>query len=103
MSYVVIARWTAQPGNEEGVRRALAALARPSRAEPGCRAYRVLRSNDDPRVFLIYEEYADEAAYEAHAASDHFRRHGLEEGIPLLETRERSYYTPIGELGPEVA
>jgi quinol monooxygenase YgiN len=97
VAYVVIARWTAAAGNEDGVEQALRKLTGPSRAEPGCRAYRPLRDVSDPRVFVIYEEYDDEAAYEAHAASEHFRRHALEEGIPLLESRERSYYFTVDD------
>ncbi len=103
MSYVVIARWTARSGNEAGVRRALSALAPPSREEPGCLAYRPVQSTEDSCAFLIYEEYVDEAAYQAHAASDHFRRHALEEGIPLLESRERSFFSPIADAAPEAA
>ena len=103
MSYVVIARWTARPGNEDGVRRALAALAPPSQAEPGCLAYRPVQSTEDPCAFLIFEEYVDEEAYQAHAASEHFRRHALEEGIPLLESRERTYFAPVGGPDPGAA
>ena len=95
MGYVLIARWTAAPGNEERVERALLALAAATRTEPGCRSYRPARSVDDPRVFVIYEEYDDEAALETHSASDHFRRHALEEGIPLLESRERTFYRTL--------
>ena len=93
--YVLIARWTAAPGNDKRVEAALLALAAATREEPGCRAYRPTRSVDDPRVFLLYEEYDDEAALEAHSASDHFRRHALEEGIPLLESRERAFYRTL--------
>ena len=95
MSYVLIARWTAVPGNEERVERTLLALAAATRGEPGCRAYRPTRSVDDPRAFLIYEEYDDEAALAAHTASAHFRRYVLEEGIPLLESRERSFFSTL--------
>ncbi len=95
MTYVVIARWTAAAGNEAQVDAALQKLAVASRLEPGCRLYRPLRSSEDPRVFLLVEEYEDEDAYQAHAASEHFRRYALEEGIPLLESRERSYFAPI--------
>ena len=83
------------PGNEERVERTLLALAAASREEPGCRSYRPTRSVDDPRVFVIYEEYDDEAALEAHSASAHFRRYVLEEGVPLLESRERSFYRTL--------
>ena len=50
------------------------------------------RSLEDPNVFLLYEEYTDEDAYPAHAASEHFARLALGEGIPLLESREREFY-----------
>jgi len=95
VSYVLVARWTAAPGNEERVERTLLALAAATREEPGCRIYRPTRSVDDPGVFLIYEEYDDEAALEAHSASEHFKRYVLEEGIPLLESRERSFFRTL--------
>ena len=95
MSYVLIARWTAAAGNEERIERILLALAAEARKEPGCRTFRPTRSVDDPRVFVIYEEYDDEAALEAHSASDHFKRYVLEEGIPLLDSRERSFYRTL--------
>lgn len=92
MTYVVIARWTAKPGNEDAVAASLEQLAPLSRQESGCLKYLVNRSLDDPNVFLLYEEYADEDAYTAHTASEHFARHALGEGIPLLESRERAFY-----------
>jgi quinol monooxygenase YgiN len=95
VSYVLLARWTAAPGNEERVEQILLALAVEARKEPGCRTFRPSRSVDDPRVFVIYEEYDDEAALEAHSASAHFKRYVLEEGVPLLESRERSFYRTL--------
>jgi quinol monooxygenase YgiN len=91
MTYVVCATWTAKPGHEEAVRRAIAAMIAPSRAEPGNRAYQPSCDVDDPRVFFIYEEYEDKAAYEAHGASDHFQRLAVQGAIPLLESRERRF------------
>jgi quinol monooxygenase YgiN len=100
MAYVVIARWLTTAGNADRVRQALEKLTGPSRTEPGCRSYQPLQSLDDPGEFLIYEAYDDEAAYEAHGSSEHFRRYAVEEGIPLLESRERSYYRTLdGEAG----
>jgi quinol monooxygenase YgiN len=95
VSYVLLARWTAAPGNEMRVEQTLLALAAATREEPGCRAYRPTRSVDEPRVFLVYEEYDDEAALEAHSASEHFRRYVLEQGIPLLESRERMFFRTL--------
>lgn len=92
MDYVVIARWTAREGEEEAVAAAVEAMIGPSRAEPGNHAYQVHRDPEDPRVFLIYERYADEAAYQAHAASEHFQRIAVGGALGLLESRERSFY-----------
>ena len=95
MAYVVIAKWTAREGEDERVLDFIRGLAPPSREEPGCLVYRVNRDLCDPRVFLLYEEYADEAAYRAHGESDHLRRLALEGAIPLLESRERSFYESL--------
>ena len=92
MTYVVVARWTAKPGEEEAVGTAIEQLASPSRAEPGCLKYLANRSLEDARVFLLYEEYVDEDAYRAHGESEHFARFALGEGIPRLESREREFY-----------
>ena len=92
MSYVVIARWTAIPGNEQAVAAAIEKLAGPSRDEPGCLRYLANQSVVESRVFVLYEEYVDENAYRAHAESEHFERFALGEGIPLLESRDREFW-----------
>ncbi|MGV1049622.1 MAG: putative quinol monooxygenase [Solirubrobacterales bacterium] len=91
MAYAVIAKWTAREGEEAAVAAALANLIEPSRAEPGNLAYQVHRDPRDPRIFLIYELYEDEAAYAAHGASEHFRRHGVEGAFERLVAREREF------------
>ena len=95
MAYVVAATWIAKEGEEERVLAAIRKLIEPSRAEPGCLTYRPTRDPENPRVFFLYEEYVDEQAYDAHRESDHFQRYALGEGIPLLESRERSFYETI--------
>lgn len=95
MTFVVIATWIAQEGNEATVAHAIESMVGPTRAEPGCLAYLVHRDLDNPRAFLLYEEYVDRAAYEAHGVSDHFQRYAVETGIPLLESRRRSFYEPL--------
>jgi quinol monooxygenase YgiN len=92
MAYVVIAKWTARPGQVPAVEAALRRLIAASRAEPGNLVYQCHRDPTDPRVFLIYERYADEAAFAAHSASPHFKEHALQDGIPRLESRERHFY-----------
>lgn len=56
------------------VRRVLAELTGHSRREPGCITYLTHQSKEDPRRFYIFERYRDEAALDAHRASEHFQR-----------------------------
>jgi quinol monooxygenase YgiN len=96
MAYVVSAHWRAKEGKEDRLAELIEELAPPSRAEPGSLFYQAQRSVDDPRLFYLYEQYADEAAYQAHMDSEHFTRLVKEEAIPeLLESRERAFYTTI--------
>ncbi len=92
MAYVVLAKWTARTGEEDAVAAAIDALIEPSRAEPGNLAYQPHRDPADPRVFLLYEQYADVAGYQAHGESEHFQRYAVQDAIPRLESRERSFY-----------
>jgi len=98
MAYVVVARWRANAGSEDRVAALLEELTAASRAEPGCVAYTPHRSTEEARDFLIYEAYADEAAFETHADSEHFRRLVLDEAVPdLLESRGRTFFVPMVE------
>src|SRR5215210_6223 len=95
MAYVLAARWVAKEGEEENVRAALERLAGPTREEPGCLMWQPHRDPDEPRVFFVYEQYEDAAAFEAHGASDHFQDHGVGDAIPRLESRERAFYETL--------
>jgi quinol monooxygenase YgiN len=93
MAYVVCAKWTAREGKEDRLVEIIEEMTGPSRAEPGNLYYQAQRSPDNPRLFFLYEQYADEAGYEAHMASEHFTRLVKEEAIPdILEAREREFY-----------
>jgi quinol monooxygenase YgiN len=41
------------------------------KAEPGCLVYRVHRSISDPELFLFYETYVTEAAFDLHRNAPH--------------------------------
>lgn len=98
MAYVVAAKWRAHPGKADRLRQVIEEMTPPSRAEPGCVFYQAQRSEEDPNLFLLYEQYADEAGYEAHQATEHFTRLVKQEAIPnLLAAREREFYTTIGD------
>jgi quinol monooxygenase YgiN len=95
MAVVLVARWVAHEGQEERVLALLEELAPASRGEPGCLHYQACRDREDPRRFLIFEVYADEDALRAHGESEHFQRLVLDEAIPLLEGRDRSFYATV--------
>jgi quinol monooxygenase YgiN len=96
MAYVVAAKWRAHPGKAERLREVIEEMTPPSRAEPGCLFYQAQRSDEDPDLFFLYEQYADESGYEAHMDSEHFTRLVKQEAIPeLLADRERDFYTTI--------
>jgi quinol monooxygenase YgiN len=98
MAYVVTARWVAAPGSEAKVLAAIQSLIEPSRAEPGCRFYQPTRDPGNPRVFFFFEIYDDEGAYQIHGESDHVQHWGVNEAIPLLESRERLFYETIDPI-----
>jgi quinol monooxygenase YgiN len=96
MAYVVCAKWTAKEGKEDRLVEIIEEMTPPSRAEPGNVYYQAQRSTDNPRLFFLYEQYADEAGYEAHQATEHFTRLVKEEAIPdVLEAREREFYETL--------
>ena len=100
MAYVVCAKWTAKEGLEGRLAEICEEMTAPSRAEPGNRFYQAHRSAENPRLFYLYEQYEDEAGYEAHQATEHFTRLVKGEAIPNLESRERAFYdTMIDERG----
>ncbi|MFY9747741.1 MAG: putative quinol monooxygenase [Acidobacteriaceae bacterium] len=51
----------------------LTELAKASRLEPGCVSYIPHTVDGEPDTVVIYEQYADQKAVEAHRASQHFR------------------------------
>jgi quinol monooxygenase YgiN len=96
MAYVVSAHWRAKKGKEDRLAAVIEEMTPPSRGEPGNVFYQAQRAVDDPQLFYLYEQYTDEAAYQAHMDSEHFTRLVKEEAIPeLLEARERAFYTTM--------
>lgn len=93
--YVVAARFVAQSGHGDRVAALLAEMTPFANAEPGCRAYIVNRSLEDPDRFLLYEQYDDAAAFDAHRETPEFQRIILGEVVPLLAERSREIYDVI--------
>ena len=47
------------------------------KAEPGCLVYRAHRSIKEPELFLFYEMYVDEAAFDLHREAPHLAAYRL--------------------------
>lgn len=56
----------AKPGKEAELSARLTALVDASRAEPGCINYDVHQSEDDPTVFVMYENWTERAELDRH-------------------------------------
>jgi autoinducer 2-degrading protein len=90
MAYCLAVRFTVKEGELDAVLAALGPLVESSRAEPGCLMYQAHRDPENPNVFFLYEQYADEAAYQAHSESEHFNTYAVDEMFPRRETADRS-------------
>ena len=95
MTVVLAVTWVARDGESETVAGLLRQLMSLSRAEPGCLQYDAHRNTDDPNTFFLFERYADQAAFDEHAASPHFQELVLGRALPLLASRERHLLTPL--------
>lgn len=93
--YIVCARLTAKPGEEETIASAMRELVPASRAEPGCVAYFAHRDVSDAGRFMFYEQYVDEAAYKAHQATEHYRRWATGVIAPAIQERDRGIYVEV--------
>ncbi|WOF43956.1 antibiotic biosynthesis monooxygenase [Sphingopyxis indica] len=84
----IIATLRVQAGKEEEFEGVFAELAPAVRAgEPGNSYYRLFRTGE-AGVYKVLECYDDEAATEAHRASDHFRTLGAKLGPCLAGAPE---------------
>ncbi|MGW2049633.1 putative quinol monooxygenase [Streptomyces sp. NPDC001858] len=91
MSYAVIARYHCDPADEAIVRAALLKVREQTRAEPANLAYEVHAEAGEPGSFVLYEQYADQAGFEAHKASGHFRELVVGTVWPLLTERSVTF------------
>lgn len=84
-----------KPGSEDKCKEYLRILQEHSRQEQGCLMYVGHQSTQEPRRFLIYEQYKDQAALDAHRNAPYFKQHvsGGLDGI--VESRSRELYRPV--------
>ena len=62
----------AKEGCEEKMKALLSAMVVPSKAEKGVIFYEIFQYADNPRKFMAYESWEDEAALDGHKASAHY-------------------------------
>ena len=83
MAFVLVARMTAKDGEQDRVAELIDAARRGVAApSPGNVHYIAHRDPEDPRVFLMYEQYRDKAAFEEHGQTEHFQTLGVGADLP---------------------
>jgi quinol monooxygenase YgiN len=65
------------PEDREEITEILRHLTTASREEPGCVSYIPHHVEGEPDTVVIYEQYRDSAAADAHRASEHFKRYAV--------------------------
>jgi quinol monooxygenase YgiN len=65
---VIVATAKALPGKSEELGKEFLKLVKATRLEAGTLIYELHRSNSDSDVWLVYEKYESQAAFEAHVA-----------------------------------
>jgi len=66
-----------------------------SRKEAGVLGFDVARGRDEPAVFALWEHYADQAALDAHKATEHFKRLVLDGVRTFAKERVGEMLVPI--------
>jgi len=84
-----------KPGAEEKCKECIRILQENSRKEPGCLMYVGHQSTEDPRKFMFYEQYKDQAALEAHRAAPYFKQYVIGGLDGIMESRSRDLYAVV--------
>ena len=92
--FVLVVNIRIQPHNVERFMKLLDANAAAARKEPGCKQFDVLVDPKDKAKIMLYEVYNDEAAFETHQQTAHFKKY-VAEAVPLLASRERQVFTRV--------
>lgn len=87
LAYVVIAEFRTLPGAIDAFLVRLKRHAKLSLQEPGCYVFDVCRTVQDPNYIVLYEVYADEAAYTTHQAAPYYSQF-RDWAPPLLELKQ---------------
>jgi quinol monooxygenase YgiN len=92
-SITLTAKLTIKAGKEKEFETLMKDVVVKVRQEPGNRAYTMCRSKENPRVFLFFEEYENQAAVQAHGR--HLKELGLDFSAFLDGPVVAEYYDKI--------
>ena len=84
---VIIARWTVQSDSISSILKLMGEMQKSSRQETGNLSYEVYQDPQSPAKILIYEEYKNAEAVEAHRMSLHFQELVVKQIVPHLVER----------------
>lgn len=91
----VVAKLKIKAGEQAGFEDAAKKLVEAVNAnEPGCKQYQLFKVRESETEYLFMEQYEDQAAVEAHRASDHFKTLGAAMG-PFMDGRPEITRTDI--------
>jgi quinol monooxygenase YgiN len=86
---------TMSAGHEDEVNDMFRKLQAATRHEPGCINYVVQRSRENPRHYLVYEQYKNEAALEEHRNSPHFKKFATDGVFRFVEERRADFFDEV--------
>ena len=94
MSFVLQVAIRIKPESVDAFMKKLDENARNARKEPGCKQFEVLVDPNDRTKIMLYEVYNDEAAFETHKQTPHFKKY-VAEAVPLLADRVRAVWKRV--------
>jgi quinol monooxygenase YgiN len=95
MALALVVKFTVAEGNQDKAAEMMRIMEQHTRREAGCRLYIAHQSTEDPRTFLFYELYENEAALEAHKAAPYFKQYVADGLMNMMITREFLTYSPL--------
>jgi quinol monooxygenase YgiN len=94
--FALAVTWEAKPGEGDAVATLLSRMAEAVRSnEPGTLVFHPHRSPENDHGFFLYELYRNEAAFDAHRETPHFKSIVQEQALPKLVRRERQPFKPL--------
>jgi len=82
--YAFILKAKTRPEKADAFEALFRAYVEPSRQEPGCIEYHMLRDKEDPSLFVFFEVWASKAALDVHSALPHMQQF-FEQRMDYLE------------------